>query len=117
MSVRDPNGQRLALQRHSPYSRCDFPLARDIVRIGRPAGDAVDTLGGKLADLVPDLAGLPAITQAASKAFEQPQPFVDGLQQDSAPIGAAVLLVETGDNRPMEHSGNSRHCVIVASFT
>ena len=62
------------------------------------AGDGEDALARQLAKLVVDLAGLTVITQAAGQTTQQPEPSVRDLQQGGWAIGAAVVLVEAGEN-------------------
>jgi hypothetical protein len=72
---------------------------RGIVAVGVAAGQPEDALTQQIPQRVRHLAGLPAVADGAGQAPGQPEPIVDRLQQQGAPVGTGVRLVEPGDDR------------------
>ena len=73
--------------------------ARRIVAIGVTARDREDALAKQLDDLVANLAGLPLVPQAGREGSGETKPVVGSLQENRAPVGAAVRLVKPGDKQ------------------
>jgi hypothetical protein len=76
-----------------------------VVGVGIAAGNGEDALTKQLVQIVDDLPGLPLVAQASSQTFNQTEPPVSGLQEDSTTIRAGVGLVELGDERFFEEVG------------
>ena len=73
-----------------------------VVGVGVAAGDAEDALGEKIQQFVSDLVGLPLVAKARGQVLEESEPSIGGLQQDGAAVGAAVELIEAGDDGLVE---------------
>ena len=68
-----------------------------IVGVGMPARDAEHPLAEQVPQRMPDLPGLPIVNQAPGEALDHAVLHLSRLEQDSAAIGARVLLIERGD--------------------
>ena len=69
-----------------------------VVTVGLPAGDAVGPLRDEISQAMDQLPFLPTVRQAGAQRIDQAQTAIGGLEQQRAPVGTGVLLVELGDN-------------------
>ncbi len=76
-----------------------------IVGVRIAAGEAEDELGHQIAERVTDPSGLPVVDQAAREAVEKTIRALRRLQQNRAPVGTGVRLVEGGDEGRGEEVG------------
>jgi hypothetical protein len=76
-----------------------------VVGIRVTAGDGIDTLPEELHHLMLDLPRLSIIRQTGDQPLGQPETGIGGFEQLGAAVGAAVMLIEPGDERAIEESG------------
>ena len=94
-------GQPVARDRRSSHEHLVDRIVGEhagVVAVGMAQCDGEHPLPQNLDQLVLHLAGLTAIAQAVRQLRAQPQPFVDGLQQQATAIGAAMGLIEGRHN-------------------
>jgi hypothetical protein len=89
--------ERIAVEQQFVNRVVDQPCG--IVAVGVAAGQPEDALPQQIPQRVRHLAGLPAVADGAGQAPGQPEPIVDRLQQQGAPVETGVRLVEPGDDR------------------
>ena len=77
---------------------------RCVVAIFVAAGDGHDSLRQQLLNFVTNLPCLPFVFQTSRQGFGESQAPVGGLEEDGAPIGAALHLIKLRDDGPLKNS-------------
>jgi len=68
-----------------------------VVAVRVTAGDPEDALSEEFDQFVTDLALVPPIDELLRQSLDEPEPTIGCLQQDGAAVGAAIGLIEGGD--------------------